>query len=473
MLCREIVSFSHTLSRYPTTDCITDEVPTPTPTISFSPTATPTSTPDTSAASNQTCPPSNITFFTDDAKRFALGWTITWSILCFCSTLITIFTFAISTKRFEYPWRPIIFLAICFNLHSATYFLALVLGTSIVTCPGNEFFTSSVTWSWKHIPCLLVFALLYYTMMAAFLWWLVLTVGWFLAAGLKWSSEGIGRLSPLFHIISWIAPLGMTVALTAGQVILADELTGICFVVRDSNERSFYGLLIGVIIPLILFIVVGLVFLIIGLVSVCRVRSFLRHKGKDRETVVLEKLILRIGIFAGVYILPAAVLIGCFIYELQSRPLWRPVDEPCSNCIKANPIVFIVRIFMFLIIGILTGMWIWSKKTLTAWRKLLQRCLCWWRQTTSSAEEAKEAQEHPEYAADIQTDPSMQHLGAITYPADQSIQYPVGSYQDPSMQHLGAITYPTDPSVQYQGSPSMQHLGYPAPQRGSLSTMTS
>ena len=335
-----------------------------------------------------------------------------------------------------------------------------------MTCPGNEYFTSSVVWAWKHVPCILIFALLYYTMMAAFLWWLVLTVGWFLAAGLKWSSEGIGRLSPLFHIISWIVPLGMTVALTAGQVILADELTGVCFVVRDSNERSFYGLLIGVILPLIAFIVTGLVFLVIGLVSVCRVRSFLRHKGKDRETVVLEKLILRIGIFAGVYILPAAVLIGCFIYELQSRPLWRPVDEPCSDCIKANPIVFIVRIFMFLIIGILTGMWIWSKKTLTAWQRFLRRCLCCWRQETGRPEKAEEAQENPEYGAEFQTDPSVQNLGTITYP-------PV----DPSTQQQ--YMYP-DPSVQQQymypgsyGEPSMQHLGYQAPQQGSLSTMTS
>jgi hypothetical protein len=239
--------------------------------------------------------------------------------------------------------------------------------------------SSNAAWSWEHIPCIMVFSALYYTMMSAFLWWLTLTVSWFLSSALKWSSEAVGRLAPLYHVVSWILPLVMTVGLLIGQVMSGDELTGTCFVVRDSGYPSFYALLIGVILPLTLFMFVGIIFLIIGLVSVCRTRAFLRNKGKQQESVVLEKLMLRVGVFVSVYIVPATAVIICFTYELIARPNWVTVSERerCDanqNCSGANPIVILVRIFMFLLIGSLTGVWIWSKKTVESWRSLGDRC---------------------------------------------------------------------------------------------------
>ena len=329
------------------------------------------------------------------------------------------------------------FLALCFNIHSVGYFLSLVMGRSLVTCPDGQFVTSNVIWSWHHVPCLLVFALLYYSMMAAFLWWLMLTVGWFLAAGLKWSSEAIGNLAALFHIVSWVVPLVMTISLMAGQVVGADELSAVCFIVRDAFNPSFYALLIGVILPLMVFLVVGVVFLAIGLVGICRVRAFLRHKGKDRETVVLEKLIIRIGIFVGVYIAPATVVIGCFLYELQSRTSWGTVG--CSNCTQANPNVFTVRIFMFLLIGILTGVWIWSKKTLHAWRDLFHHCC--------RCHQQQREEEHHMHSA-----------------LDKEESYPY--HVENNVIHLASI-----PASQLE-SHVMNLASIPAPQPGSVSTVT-
>ena len=241
-----------------------------------------------------------------------------------------------------------------------------------MTCPGNEYVTTTISWDWDHVPCLFVFGLLYYSMMAAFLWWLVLTLSWFLASALKWSNEAVGNVAPFFHVVSWVLPLLMLVCLVAGRVVSADELTGVCFIVRDDQMPSFYALLIGVILPLIIFLIIGMFFLTVGLISVCRIHSFLRHKGQEKETVVLEKLIIRVGIFVSIYIFPAAVVIGCFFYELDQRPKWNAIEEGCSGnkCNSANSTVFVVRVFMFLIIGILTGVWIWSKKTLDSWKDL-------------------------------------------------------------------------------------------------------
>lgn len=320
---------------------------------------------------SSSCPLESHTFFSDSAKEFALGWVAFWSILCFISTSLTVFTFLLDTSRFQYPWRPVVYLAIAFCVHSLTYFLSMAIGRANVTCPRGEFVYNSIAWGWEHAPCIIVFGFLYYTMMAAFLWWLILTLCWLLASAFKWSTEHIEQLFPFYHVVAWVLPLLMTVSLMAARAIGADELTGTCFVVRDDSNKSFLALLIGVILPLFLFLVVGVVFLLIGFVSMFRIHRFMRHKGKERETMIIEKLMIRIGVFVAVYIIPASVMIGCFIYELVSRPSWEPISS--SSGTKASSPVFMVRVFMFLLIGALTGVWIWSKKTLNSWKNIPSR----------------------------------------------------------------------------------------------------
>lgn len=372
--------------RYPSDNCVAPLAVAPSSSTP-SPTATPTSTPDPPSGtgglnnSNNTddltgCPPSSLNFFTDGAKQFALGWVATWSVLSFLSTLITIMTFLLNPSRFQYPWRPIVFLAACFNVHSIGYLFAIILGRSIVTCPGNQFITTSTSWGWEHVPCILVFGILYYSMMAAFLWWLILTLSWCLTSSLKWSNEAISNIAFFFHLVAWIVPLLMTISMIAARQLSADELTGICFIVRDETRSSFYALLFGVIVPLMIFLLIGITFVTIGLFSVCRIHAFLRHKGQEQESIVLEKLIIRVGVFVSVYMFPAAVLIGCFFYELLQRPSWNTIEGSCSDgdCAKANPTVLIVRVFMFLVIGVFTGVWIWSKKSFLSWKEMMTSC---------------------------------------------------------------------------------------------------
>ena len=319
------------------------------------------------------CPPPSLTFFTDEAKNFAKGWVAFWSVVCYLSTLTTLLTFLLDTTRFQYPWRPVVYLALCFHLHALGYFLALIIGRKNVTCPDGKYVTVDGEWTWAHTPCILVFGLLFYSMTAAFMWWLVLTLSWFLSASFKWTNEAISQFALFYHTAAWILPLVMTVSLLAARVVSADELTGTCFIVRTDMHSSSLALLLGLIIPLSVFLLVGTLFIFIGFGGLLQIRRFMVHRGKERESGILEKLMIRIGIFVVIYIIPAAVLIGCFIYELDARPTWYPVGEACSKCSKPNTAVFMVRVFMFLLIGALTGVWIWSRKTLTSWKHLPQK----------------------------------------------------------------------------------------------------
>ena len=378
-LSNALLRFTLFSPRYPTSNCIAPSPVEPTPTTSASApgaTITPSATITYIPLNTSSCPPPSMTYYTDAAKSFAKGWIATWSTLCFLSTLVTILTFAINPTRFQYPWKPIVYLAISFNLHSCGYLLSLMLGRSIVTCPNEEYLTTSSEFQVSHMGCLLVFVLLYYSMMASFLWWLFLTLSWFLSSALKWSNEAVGRLATMYHIIAWILPVIMTISLVAGRVISADELTGICFVVRSTDSSSLYALLIGVIIPQMVFLIIGMGFLVLGLIGVCRIRTFLRHKGQEKESMIIEKLIIRVGIFVSMFVIPAVVVIGCFFYELIDQPKWVTIEESenCSDCATANSAVFILRIFLFFLIGILTGVWIWSKKTIDSWKTLGNRC---------------------------------------------------------------------------------------------------
>lgn len=241
---------------------------------------------------NDSCQLQGSAYFTNNSKDFAKGWIATWATICFVSTLMTLLTFLIDRSRFGYPWRPIVYLALCYNIHSFGYYLSLIIGSDTVTCPNDRIVRTRSSWSWQHTPCILVFIFLYSSMMAFTLWWLVLTFNWFLATALKWSNEAIARLAPFYHALSWSFPFLMTIILLSTRLPAADELSGTCFIVRDDTDASFVALLLAVIIPLCLILITGCVLIMIGFIDVLKIRSFVKQSGRktgdleDRKSVV-------------------------------------------------------------------------------------------------------------------------------------------------------------------------------------------
>jgi len=57
-----------------------------------------------------------------------------WAWLCFLSTLFTLLTFWVEPSRFRYPERPIVFLALCYNLLSVAYIIRGVVGAENLSC---------------------------------------------------------------------------------------------------------------------------------------------------------------------------------------------------------------------------------------------------------------------------------------------------------------------------------------------------
>lgn len=320
--------------------------------------------------------PCKETFFKSDEKEFANVWITLWSSLCAASTLMTLTTFLIETERFKYPERPIVFLSACYFLVSMGYLVRIALGHKEVACDEDMIRYSSTGTN----SCTLVFLLVYFFGMASSIWWVILSFTWFLAAGLKWGNEAITNYSHYFHLAAWMIPTVQTVSVLLSGAVDGDPISGICYVgnMNMDNLRTF------VLIPLIIYFILGTTFLLAGFVSLFRIRKVIKKQGDGGcKADKLEKLMIRIGIFSVLYTVPATIVMACYSYEIAYHEEWlKPLACKCFNNLlpgggrpRDGPLysVVMLKYFMALAVGITSGVWIWSGKTVDSWKRLWRR----------------------------------------------------------------------------------------------------
>lgn len=295
--------------------------------------------------------------FTAKDKEFADIWMLTWAGLCFVSTIFTVFTFLIDSRRFRYPERPIIFLSMCYSIYCGAYIIRLVVGREIISCAlssdGQRYLIQE---GLSNTGCAIVFLLLYFFGMASSLWWVILTFTWFLAAGMKWSHEAIEMYSSYYHLVAWAVPAIKTILIFLMRQVDGDELTGLCYV-GNQNADALTGFVLA---PLFTYLVIGTSFLLAGFVSLFRIKSYMKKEGS--ETDRLEQLMVKIGLFSVLYTVPVSIVIGCYFYEHAQK-------SSQGYQIHPNPVISMFRILMQLIIGVFTGCWVWSRKTVESWRQ--------------------------------------------------------------------------------------------------------
>lgn len=306
--------------------------------------------------------------FSGKDKYFADIWMSIWAGLCFVSTLFTVLTFLIDSQRFKYPERPIIFLSMCYNFYSIAYIIRLIAGRDSIACDNIDSHSKIrilIQEGLENTDCAIVFLLLYFFGTASSLWWVVLTLTWFLAAGLKWGHEAIQLHSTFFHLAAWAIPAIKTILILVMRDVDADELTGICYV-GNQNNNTLLGFAIA---PLLGYLLIGTSFIIAGIVAMFKIRRRVRSDGV--RTDKLEVLMIRIGIFSVLYTVPAMCVIGCLFYEYVNRDSWYLSNSDTSPKIE----IFMLKVFMNLVVGITSGMWIWSQKTIISWQNFISK-LC-------------------------------------------------------------------------------------------------
>ena len=331
-------------------------------------------------------------YFGADERSFTRFWIALWSSLCLFSTSVTVLTFAVDRHRFRYPERAIIFLSACYALVAVGYIVRLAAGHEAVACEKLDETTSVIRYATTGpAACTSVFLLIYFFGMASCLWWVVLTFTWFLAAGLKWGQEAIAAHAHYFHLIAWVVPAVQTIAALAVSAVDGDPVSGICYVGNEdlANLRGF------VLAPLCAYLLFGACFLVAGFVAMFRIRRVLRRRQMSpvpTSTDKLDRFMVRIGVVSVLYIVPASTVVACLVYEQTYREAWEQ-SFICSACRSSNHesggssrpggtaisgssvggtarpdfSVFALKYFACLAVGITSGFWIWTRKTLDSW----------------------------------------------------------------------------------------------------------
>ena len=314
-----------------------------------------------------------------DSASNLISWT---SLICLLASFFTVCTFLLDMERFKYPERGIIFISGCYFMVSLGFITRWYFGHEATACDGK-----SIRYSGTGPPpanCITTFLLIYFFTIASSVWWVILCLTWYLSAGKKWGPEAIAGFSLYFHLLALIVPtIASFIALGFGSVD-GDPFIGICSVgnMDTENLRNF------ILIPLIGCLCLGGVFLFAGFVSMFQLRSVLRQQGTRLKADRLETLMIRIIIFSILYIVPGCCVIACYYYEYRDRHAWES-DLTCgSNCfinnisssqtvIKDKPVysVFVGKHFASLVVGIFSGFWIWTPKTIDSWCRFFGRML--------------------------------------------------------------------------------------------------
>uniref|UniRef100_A0A8C5KG12 Frizzled-6 n=1 Tax=Jaculus jaculus TaxID=51337 RepID=A0A8C5KG12_JACJA len=304
---------------------------------------------------DQCAPPCPNMYFKSDELEFAKSFIGIVSIFCLCATLFTFLTFLIDVKRFRYPERPIIYYSVCYSIVSLMYFIGFLLGNSTACNKANEKLElgDTVVLGSQNKACTVVFMFLYFFTMAGTVWWVILTITWFLAAGRKWSCEAIEQKAVWFHAFAWGVPGFLTVMLLAMNKVEGDNISGVCFVGLYDLDASRYFVLL----PLCLCVFVGLSLLLAGIISLNHVRQVIQHDGRNQEK--LKKFMIRIGVFSGLYLVPLVTLLGCYVYELVNRITWEITCFTLTLWISLH-CKYIIIYFVF-------------KKTCTEWAGFFKR----------------------------------------------------------------------------------------------------
>ncbi|XP_064389658.1 frizzled-2-like [Halichondria panicea] len=338
-------------------------------------------------------------FKENERKMVAPAFILVAAIICVLFTLFTVATFLIDRHRFHYPERPIIYLSFCYLVISISYIvgaISRVIGDNndSFACSDNQIldeFPTGKSYVFQNLPnsdttyksasCVILFVLVYFFQMASAIWWVILTLTWFLAAALKWGEEAVERLWLLYHVIAWSIPAIQVILVLALRLVDGDQLAGLCYV---GNTNSV-GLGVFVFLPLTIYLVLGIVFLVIGFAALVNIsREVQNDRQKSRK---IGRLIMRIGIYSLLYTIPNVILLILYVYQLAKSQDWeeshircpKNSDNPSPFCeVASYPSFagFLIRYIMLFTIGICSTSWVLSSKTFAAWHRFFCSCGC-------------------------------------------------------------------------------------------------
>ena len=313
---------------------------------------------------------------------------LTFAILGFICSVFTMTTFLIDRSRFPYPERPFIHLTVTYFVLSVLFIInaSLKLGNINFTCPSgfnvlqNLPNTINDGVSYEAGSCVTLAVFLYYTTMASYIWWVILTVTWFMAATLKWAEEAIAKFWLLYHTLAWGLPLILIIFMLAFQTVDGDTVAGICYPGNFNVATSAAGVLM----PMFVFIATGTIIFVIGFISLNNIRR--QVQDDPVKNTKLKRLILRVLTLALAITIPNVILIIVLLFQISQQEQWE-LHAVCQSAsaeekaelgacdgLHSGPslMFYIFKYAMWTGVSCSTVIWVISRKTINSYKVLFQ-----------------------------------------------------------------------------------------------------
>nr|CAD7401266.1 unnamed protein product [Timema poppensis] len=259
--------------------------------------------------------------FTDDDTR-QIHLLVAWAgTVCACFNLFTVVTFLIDWRSAnKYPALVIFYMNGCFLLSCAGWLAQFLPGArEDIVCRKDHTLRMSEPSAGENLSCVVVFVLVYYFIVAAMVWFVILTYTWHLSfQALGKIQDKMDKKGAYFHLVAWSLPLILTITTMALGEIDGNSVVGICFV-GYRNQAARAGLLLG---PLAAMVLVGGYFLSRVILTLVSLKITSEEIISEQASAKIRETIMRIGFFSLLMLVFVLTTFVCHVYEFQHRHEW-------------------------------------------------------------------------------------------------------------------------------------------------------
>lgn len=315
------------------------------------------------------------------------------SVTIFC-TFFTLATFLSDWKNSNrYPAVILFYVNACFFMGSIGWLAQFMDGArNEIVCRGDGTMRLGEPTSNETLSCVIIFIIVYYSMMSGVIWFVMLTYAWHTSfKALGTTHQPLSGKTSYFHLVTWSIPFVLTVAILAVAQVDGDSVSGICFV-GYKNYRYRAGFVLA---PIGIVLIVGGYFLIRGVMTLFSIKS--NHPGllSEKAASKINETMLRLGIFGFLAFGFVLLTFTCHFYDFFNQAEWErsfreyvlceanvtiaaQTNKPIPECeIKNRPSLLVEKINLFAMFGtgIVMSTWVWTKATIIIWKRAWCRIL--------------------------------------------------------------------------------------------------
>ncbi|GAB6025121.1 hypothetical protein CHUAL_010547 [Chamberlinius hualienensis] len=316
--------------------------------------------------------------------------------ICLLCSLFTVLTFFIDWKSAnKYPALIIFYINGCFLIITIGWMAQFSEGArDDIVCRKDGILRKSEPSSGENLACVIVFVLVYYFLMAACVWFVILTYCWFLSfKALGKIRDTIHARAAYFHLVAWSLPLVLTITILAIAEVDGDSVNGICFVGYD-NVIVKVGF---VLLPIFACACTGEILLIKGLIVLVKLKLGSDDIISVKASAKIRETIARLVAFATIVFITVLTGFIGHIYQYIYRDEWdsslrnyimcksnltsshfneTAFKDEIENCqLESRPNVILIQLQLLLMFGfgVMMCTWIWTASTIETWKRFIQR----------------------------------------------------------------------------------------------------